>query len=137
MKTLRIVIALLCLALASGPLMAGEREDAAREAAVAWLALVDADDFDASWEAAGSLFQDRVDKASWAAQVESARGPLGAMKSRAMRSAYFQESLPGAPDGEYVIIQFQTAFENKTRGVETVTPMLEDGEWKVVGYFVK
>ena len=30
-------------------------------------------------------------------------------------------ALPGAPDGEYVVIQFETAFQNKARAVETVT----------------
>jgi hypothetical protein len=48
------------------------------------------------------------------------------------------QSLPGAPDGEYVVIQFATSFENKKSAIETVTPMLDsDGEWRVSGYFIK
>ncbi len=47
-------------------------------------------------------------------------------------------SLPGAPDGNYVVIQFKTTFEHKAQAVETVTPMLEnDGVWRVTGYFIK
>ena len=47
-------------------------------------------------------------------------------------------SLPGAPDGEYVVIQFDTSFTNKKVAVETVTPMKdEDGIWRVSGYYVK
>ena len=46
--------------------------------------------------------------------------------------------LPGAPDGQYVAIQFTTPFENKRVAVETITPMLEDdGDWRVAGYFIK
>jgi len=46
--------------------------------------------------------------------------------------------VPGAPDGKYVIIQFETSFENKASAVETVTPMQDaDGVWRVAGYFVK
>jgi hypothetical protein len=45
-------------------------------------------------------------------------------------------SLPGAPDGEYVVIQYETQFEHHTPA-ETVTPMLDkDGAWKVSGYFI-
>jgi hypothetical protein len=44
----------------------------------------------------------------------------------------------GPPDGEYVVIQFETSFENKKSAIETVTPMLDqDGKWRVSGYFIK
>jgi hypothetical protein len=47
-------------------------------------------------------------------------------------------TLPGAPDGESVVIQYDTQFEHKAHAVETVVPMRErDGSWKVSGYFVK
>jgi hypothetical protein len=43
-----------------------------------------------------------------------------------------------APDGEYVVIQFEASFENKKSAIETVTPMLDkDGNWRVSGYYVK
>jgi hypothetical protein len=46
--------------------------------------------------------------------------------------------LPGAPDGQYVIIQFETSFENKQNAVETVTPMLDtDSQWRISGYYIK
>ena len=58
--------------------------------------------------------------------------------SRKLKSTQFATSLPGAPDGEYVVIQFEASFGNKRASVETVTPMLEkDGQWRVSGYFIK
>ena len=46
-------------------------------------------------------------------------------------------TLPGAPDGEYVVFQFDTAFQNKAMAVETVTFVRDaDGLWRAVGYFV-
>ena len=60
------------------------------------------------------------------------------MGSRELLSAQHMTSLPGAPDGDYVVIQFKTSFANKKSAVETVTPMLEkDGVWRVSGYFIK
>jgi hypothetical protein len=50
---------------------------------------------------------------------------------------YALRTLPGAPDGEYVVIQYATRFEHKPSIIETVTPMLDkDGSWKVSGYFI-
>jgi len=47
-------------------------------------------------------------------------------------------SLPGAPDGDYVVIQFQTSFANKASAVETITPMRDrDGAYRVSGYFIR
>jgi hypothetical protein len=55
-----------------------------------------------------------------------------------MRTKNYKTSLPGAPDGEYVVIQFGTSFENKKTAIETVTPMLDkDGKWRVSGYYIK
>jgi len=46
--------------------------------------------------------------------------------------------VPGAPDGEYVVIRFSTSFEKKQSAIESITPMLDsDGVWRVSGYFIK
>lgn len=58
--------------------------------------------------------------------------------SRVVSTKEFMTSLPGAPDGEYVVIQFKTSFENKKEAVETVTPKKDkDGKWRVSGYYIK
>ena len=43
-----------------------------------------------------------------------------------------------APDGNYVVMQYDTNFSNKKSAVETVTFMEEkDGKWKAAGYYIK
>ncbi len=70
--------------------------------------------------------------------MEGIRRPLGNVLTRELKGKAYVTELPGAPDGQYVVIQFNTAFENKRVAVETVTPMLEDdGSWRVAGYFIK
>ena len=65
------------------------------------------------------------------------RQPLAGVVTRELKSETHVTELPGAPDGDYVVIQFNTTFENKRVAVETVTPMLEDdGNWLVAGYFI-
>ena len=70
--------------------------------------------------------------------MQSTRQPLGASLSRKFISKRYLTSLPGAPDGEYVVILFAASFQNKQSAVETVTPMLDkDGTWRVSGYYIK
>ena len=60
------------------------------------------------------------------------------MLSRAVSKSKYTESLPGAPDGKYVVVEFTTSFEQKKSGAETAIMSLEkDGAWRAVGYFIK
>lgn len=125
-------------AYAQDPQAAESPQAVAGQAAKQWLLLVDSGGFAASWDQAAAAFQAAVSKPSWEGAIRAARTPLGAVKSRTLKSAVFTQSLPGAPDGEYVVIQYDTQFENKAHAVETVTPMREkNGSWRVSGYFVR
>ena len=110
----------------------------ARGKTVYWLSLVDTNEFDSSWDSAASLFQAAITKEAWSQTIGTVRSPIGALRLRELSSSTFTTSLPGAPDGEYVVFQFNSSFENKATAVETVTAMRDnDGEWKVSGYFIK
>jgi len=110
----------------------------AQRAAAAWLALVDGGKYAASWDSAAALFKAAMTRPDWERALKSARSPLGALKARTLKAATFSRSLPGAPDGEYVVMQFDAQFVNKAAAIETVTPMREkDGSWRVSGYYIK
>lgn len=112
--------------------------EAAKSAATAWLGLVDAQDAEASWEQASLTFKSAVTAAQWSQALDSVRRPLGALKQREGKTAEYKTSLPGAPDGKYVVLQYRSTFEHKASAVETVTVVMDpDGAWKVAGYFIK
>ncbi len=112
--------------------------DAAKKSAGTWLAEVDAGNYAEAWEQSAPVVQMAVNKPDWENALNVARGPLGALKSRKVKSAIFTETLPGAADGQYVVIQYESQFENKARAIETVTPALnKDGIWQVSGYYIK
>jgi hypothetical protein len=112
-------------------------ENQAVRAAKTWLALVDAGAYGQSWEKAAAYFKVAVQKTQWNQTATAVRGPLGAVVSRSLKSATYVTSLPGAPDGEYVVIQFSSSFQNKAAATETVTPMLDkNGQWRVSGYYI-
>jgi len=113
-------------------------DPAAIKAAESWLDLVDSGKYADSWKTAASLFREKVTAAQWEEAVRSARGPLGPVASRKLASAQFMRTLPGAPDGEYVVIRYETSFEKKKSSSETITPMKDkDGVWRVAGYFIQ
>ena len=117
---------------------AGEAEQDALDAAQEWLALIDAGDYGGSWDAAAELSKKAVTKEMWAQSIKAVRSAMGDLISRSVKSAKYTNSLPGAPDGEYVVIQFSTSFTNKKSAIETVTPMKDqDGRWRVSGYYIK
>ena len=110
---------------------------AAQRSAEAWLSLVDNQDYAGSWNAAASLFRNAIAQEKWQETAQAVRAPLGRLKSRTLKSATYATTLPGAPDGEYVVFQFNAAFEQKAAAVETVTTIREeDGTWHVGGYFI-
>jgi hypothetical protein len=113
-------------------------EQLAQQSAESWLGLVDSGKYGASWEDAASSFKAHVTKEQWVIMAGPVRDPLGKVLSRKLKSANYTKTLPGAPDGEYVVIQFDTSFEHKQTAVETITPMVDkDGKWRVSGYYIK
>jgi Protein of unknown function (DUF4019) len=99
---------------------------------------VDTGEYAKSWDKAASFFKERLSKDQWVKALEAVRKPLGKLISRTTASTTYTTSLPGAPDGKYVVIQYNSSFGHKKSAVETVTPMLDkDGKWRVAGYFIK
>lgn len=138
MKRWSLALALGLVALSRPAWTADGPEAIATREAKAWLALVDEGKVGESWDGAAKLFKGAVTRDGWTAAVAAARGPLGKLVSRTVKSAKLATTLPGAPDGKYVVIQFDTTFEKKKKAIETVTPMQEaDGSWKVSGYYIK
>ena len=120
------------------PAVAQAQDKAASDAALAWVAHVDKGDWNASWEAAGTAFRGAVTAKTWAAQVEPVRAPLGTVMTRSLKGVTAYDKLPGAPAGEYRIVEFDTKFSDApTDAVETAVMVREGTGWSVVGYFIK
>jgi hypothetical protein len=114
-----------------------EDEEAAIKSANLWLEIVDSRRYAESWRKAALLLQNAVSEDQFVKSLAAARGAFGKVLSRRVISATYAESLPGAPDGRYVVIQYKTSFEKKKSSIETVTPKQESGEWRVSGYYIK
>jgi len=140
--TLRLASAWAVMALLlPGPGVARAQEEAtsaARSSAKEWLGLLDDREYDEAWREAGTLLQAAVTQEEWSAKMSVTLGPLGKADARAVRSSEYSTTMPGAPDGEWVVVKFDTTFEKKQRALETVVMRKEpDGAWRVSGYFIR
>ena len=114
---------------------------AATEAAEQWLAIMDAGHYGPSWDQASSFFQSKISRCvERGAGSESGCELLWKSGVAAVQwvIADFRTKLPGAPDGQYCVMQFRTKFAAGGDMIETITPMLDkNGEWRVSGYYIK
>jgi len=115
-----------------------KKEAAAIRSATNWVQLVDNGKYGESWDSSAIIFKKAISRDKWEQAMKQVRSPLGKLVSRTVKSATYATSLPGAPDGKYVVIQFETSFANKKSAVETITPMVDsDGKWHVSGYYIR
>lgn len=108
------------------------------ERVTAFVALIDASDWEGSWNIAGPSFRSEVTSEEWAAQVQPVREPLGQVRSRELVTVQRTSSLPGAPEGEYEVVQYHTQFAGApTLARETLIMLKTQQGWDVTGYFVQ
>lgn len=138
MNKILIPVVMLVMAITATQAEDTENIPRAEQATLTWLALTDQGQYEQSWTDAAALFRAAVSQSDWIRSLSAARSPLGQVQSRKVASATFSRTLPGAPDGQYVVFQFDASFERKVAGIETVTAMLDtDGIWRVAGYYIK
>lgn len=141
MNRMRGALALFALALTlftAGASAQDARTSGVQKAARDWLALVDRGDAEASYAGMSKLFKDSISQGSWSISLNQSRVPLGQLVERSMLSTQFSTTMPNAPDGDYALVIFRTAFAKKSDVHETVTLSREsDGAWRVVGYMTR
>lgn len=118
-------------------MMAGAEEAPYLEAAMLWLKLIDAGDYAQSWEEADPYFQSELTSEMWIQALQQVRAPLGAVLSRNTKELVERQNLPGAPEGDYVVIILETSFGEMAAAIETLTLRKTSNTWQAVGYFIR
>ncbi len=111
--------------------------EAAEAAALAWLEAIDQGEYEQAWEKSSPLLKTPLSPTMLQRVVSLARNDLGSVESRRRIRISQYTSMPGAPRNDYKEFTFQTQFTNNQRVVEVVTPHLEEGTWRVSGYYVQ
>ena len=134
------VAALVLMLAGCGAAAAGDEIDtgAALTSSTEWLNLIDGGRYGAAYDEAAASFRKGIEKLKWEVAAQNARAASGPLINRRMRTATFTRSIPGAPDGEYVIMQFDTRFDRQPLVTEMLTSEREkDGQWRVAGYWIR
>ena len=142
-----VIVLTLGALMALSPTLAGEEDqEAAKKDAVAamqtWLGEIDAGSYAKSWSDSAKFFQKALNSDQWVTALNQVRSPLGKLLSRNLASALHQTAIP-KPGGEtmqgnWVIAQFDSSFENMKYARETVSFEKEaDGTWRADGYYIK
>lgn len=114
------------------------RVESAQRAALAWLILLDAEDYSALWAQCSEKFRDRVNRQAWEKVMQSWRAPFGVAQARKLQAAKLTRTIPAAPLGEYLLLQYQTQFAHAASSMETVTLAKgQDGAWRVSAYYFR
>ncbi len=121
---------------AIGPTLQDDR--AVIEASNQWLKLLDAGKYGNSWDLAAAQLKSAVTRQQWITGIRDARRPFGKLTSREAEKLARAHVLPGAPDGDYALVIFQSKFVNGKRAEEHLTWWLDDqGTWRVAGYYIR
>lgn len=103
-----------------------------------WLELIDSGKYKESWENSSALFKTKASESEWIKSITAIRGPRGTINARYIATAGTTKTLPGFPDGEYVVLQFYTTFTQKGLALETVAQAkTPDETWQIVEYSIK
>lgn len=101
-----------------------------------WMTLIDDQNYADAYQQMGAAGRAKAAADPWTQKIRDARMPLGAVSSRMLKDVKMTKTLPGMRDGQYATVRYDSAFAHKAAGVETVTLVLENGAWSVVGYFI-
>jgi len=103
-----------------------------------WLALLDAGKVGAAWDVSSAYLKSVVTRQKWIEGISSARKPFGKINKRTAGKFARTHTIPGAPDGDYAILEFDSVYANGKRATEQVIWMLEPGDtWRVSGYYIR
>jgi hypothetical protein len=112
-------------------------ELAAQRQALGFLGYLDHGRYADSYSYTGLLLRNQLDREAFASKVEQARANAGAIQSRELIDAGYTTSVPGAPQGQYVVLHYHSSFVKRPDTVETLTLVLSKGYWRIDGWYIK
>jgi hypothetical protein len=116
----------------------GAEEQAAERQALGFLGYLDHGRFADSYAYTGMLIRAQLDRDAFAKQMEEkVRAGVGTLLSRELIDASYTTTVPGAPEGQYVVLNYGASFANRQQAVETLTLAFSKGYWRVSGYYIK
>jgi hypothetical protein len=117
--------------------VADAKKEAASKVAAEWLKLIDMADYGKAWDECSPLFREKVTRQQWVDGIPKNRAEFGKFNTRKVFGAVYRNTMPGAPDGDYVTVRFVSDFEKNPAAEELVTMTYQAGAWRPLGYLLR
>jgi len=139
---LHAVLILACIVIIVFPMLREkpdpEKAEKATVAATQFLTLVDTIKYGTSWDEASELLKEKIDQKEWVEKLTKINSLYGPLVERKLKKTTYTTSAKDSPDGEYIILRYDTAFKNKESTSETVIATFDkDNVWRIAGYHIK
>lgn len=114
-----------------------EAEQAAAAATTAWLAELDAGNYERCWRDAAALFRESESLESWRQKAAALRDPLGAFRQRTPNATFYYTDPPLGPPGQYTMVVYDSVWDAGAIHEILHMQQQQDGSWQVAGYDVE
>ncbi|MBE0502269.1 MAG: DUF4019 domain-containing protein [Desulfuromonadales bacterium] len=115
-----------------------EKINRATTAAFEFLQRIDNNDFEEARKEGAALLKERETLIGWVEKLRGVRNSLGSVIERKQIEVSYSTSAKDSPDGEYVMLTFNSQYQKRVAVSETVIVMLDKNRgWRVAGYFFK
>ena len=106
----------------------------ANAAALRWLNLLDAGDYEEAFEWEAQDFRMYRTQQQFVRSMQARRAPFGHALSRSTLGIATIHKFAGVPEGNYKSIIFKTGFEHKNPTAERVILIRQTAGWRVLDY---
>jgi len=113
---------------------AEDQIDNALAASKAWVAQIDAGQYEESYAFGCGAMHDKVPQDQWIRVLKALRSPWGAVASRKQISHIYKPNGYEGSEGEFTIITYDTSFQRLGAATEVIVLKWEDGKWRGAGY---
>lgn len=102
-----------------------------------FISLVDNQDYQAAYNSASDIFKISTLEQGWIVERGRSDELLGHVLDRQLISVKARDSYPGLPDGDYLLVYFETRTERKAKAAEVLLLTKESDRWAVCSYRLK
>jgi len=100
-------------------------------------ATIDDNNYQAAYQSGSKLLHLTSTENQWISEIGRTREVLGTALQRKLKAVKSISTYPGLPDGEYMLVYFETKMEHKEKAAEVLLVAQIDGAWKVCSYHLK
>ncbi len=98
---------------------------------------IDSEQYKEAYSKASPLLRSLSTEEEWIKQIKPIRTILGPVSHRSIKAIKKTEAYPGLPDGQYVLVYFETEMKNKGKAAEIVLIVKTDNAWQPCSYLIK